>query len=260
MINGILDSNQKIVSNGLVLNLDAAQLRSYPGSGTTWTDLSGNAYNGTLTNGPTFDSENGGSIVFDGTNDYVNLPSSGFFLASTNNFFASAGYAWTVSAWFKFPVSPGGTRTGNTSWSIFGKAGGIGGSETITLYIGSATDTTYSPSVPYYCIVGIRGSKTVISPSSVNTNTWNNVVVTWNGSAGRVYFNGTDRGAANIGSAAIQTGQYAGIGVTGYNGTTLLNPPQHFQGNISSVQIYNRGISSTEVTQNYNAIKSRFGL
>ena len=66
-----LSRGPKIVTNGLVLYLDAANKKSYPGSGTTWTDLSGNNNTGTLTNGPTFDSNNGGSIVFDGTNDYV---------------------------------------------------------------------------------------------------------------------------------------------------------------------------------------------
>ncbi len=62
----------KIVDEGLVLCLDAANKLSYPGTGTTWTDLAG-SNNGTLTNGPTFDDEKGGSIVFDGSNDYANL-------------------------------------------------------------------------------------------------------------------------------------------------------------------------------------------
>jgi hypothetical protein len=61
----------RIVTDGLILALDAANTKSYPGSGTTWFDLSGNGNNGTLTNGPTFSSDNGGSIVFDGVNDYV---------------------------------------------------------------------------------------------------------------------------------------------------------------------------------------------
>lgn len=60
-----------IVTNGLVLALDAAKKDSYPGSGTVWRDISGNGNNGTLTNGPTFNSGNGGSIVFDGVDDYV---------------------------------------------------------------------------------------------------------------------------------------------------------------------------------------------
>jgi hypothetical protein len=60
-----------IVTDGLILSLDAANNKSYPRSGTTWNDLSGNGNNGTLVNGPTFSSANGGSIVFDGTNDVV---------------------------------------------------------------------------------------------------------------------------------------------------------------------------------------------
>ena len=63
--------NSRIVTDGLVLCLDAGDKMSYPGAGTTWTDLSKNKNNGTLTNGPTFDSANGGSIVLDGTNDYI---------------------------------------------------------------------------------------------------------------------------------------------------------------------------------------------
>ena len=59
----------RIPTSGLIFYLDAANTRSYPGSGTTWTDLSGNGNTGTLTNGPTYSSANGGQIVFDGSND-----------------------------------------------------------------------------------------------------------------------------------------------------------------------------------------------
>jgi hypothetical protein len=79
-----------IVRSGLALALDAADKNSYRGTGTTWKDLSGNAYNGTLTNGPTFSNINGGTIVFDGTNDYVSIPSNSNF----NN-----GNNITVEAW-----------------------------------------------------------------------------------------------------------------------------------------------------------------
>jgi len=82
--------NPSIVTSGLVLALDAANTKSYPGSGTAWTDLSGNGYTGTLTNGPTYSSSNGGAIVFDGTNDYVAL--TGTILSGTGDF--------TVSVWF----------------------------------------------------------------------------------------------------------------------------------------------------------------
>ena len=64
----------EITESGLVLALDAGNLKSYPTTGTTWTDLSGRGNTGTLTNGPTYSSANGGSIVFDGVNDYVTVP------------------------------------------------------------------------------------------------------------------------------------------------------------------------------------------
>ena len=71
-----LAHSPRIITDGLVLCLDAGNTKSYPGSGTTWTDLSGNGNNGTLTNGPTYSSDNGGSIVFDGSNDYVQFTST----------------------------------------------------------------------------------------------------------------------------------------------------------------------------------------
>ena len=85
-------SGPDIIQDGLVLCLDAASIRSYPKSGTTWSDLAG-SNNGTLTNGPTFSSNNGGSVVLDGTNDYVHLgdPSSNFF------FF----YSWYRSGFYR---------------------------------------------------------------------------------------------------------------------------------------------------------------
>jgi hypothetical protein len=84
----------EIVTNGLVLNLDAGFVPSYPRSGTTWSDLSLNGNNGTLTNGPTYSSDGGGSIVFDGTNDYIAFTDS--------NLLPTAGL--TLSCWFKTSV------------------------------------------------------------------------------------------------------------------------------------------------------------
>ena len=82
-----------ILRDGLVLTYDAASKRSYPGSGTTWFDLI-SSNNGTLTGGPTFDSGNGGSIVFDGTDDYVNGP-------ATNSVIGNNRATLTLSAWVK---------------------------------------------------------------------------------------------------------------------------------------------------------------
>jgi hypothetical protein len=88
-----LSHSPSIATNGLVLCLDAANRKSYPGSGTTWTDLSGNGNNGTLTNGPTYSSANGGSLSFDGTNDVVN--------STTSIIDRADGQEITVSCWIK---------------------------------------------------------------------------------------------------------------------------------------------------------------
>ena len=87
----------RIVTDGLVLSLDAADQNSYPGSDTTWNDLSGNGNNGTLVNGPTFNSANGGSIVFDGTSQYIDCGSSSLLNFGTGNY--------TLGAWFKTNTS-----------------------------------------------------------------------------------------------------------------------------------------------------------
>ena len=225
---------------------------------TTWNDLSGNANNGTLANAPTYSS---GSLVMKGINQYATVVStSGFLDINTNSLFADVGYAWTVNAWFKFPVAPSGTRTGNAAFVILGKSGGIGGAETLTVFVGSGTDATYGSYVPYYLAVGIRGTKTIISTAPVNTGIWNNVSVTWNGTAGRMYLNGADMGATNIGTAAIQTGYYLGVGVTGLSTTTTTDSIMQFEGNISYASAYSRALSAQEVQQNYNALRGRYSI
>lgn len=248
-----------IVTNGLIMYYDAVNVRSYPDTGTNWYDLSGNNNNATLINGPTYSND---SFTLNGINQYAYLPGTtgGFFDISTNSFYADTGYAWTVNAWFNFPVTPVGTRTGNAAFVIAGKSGGIGGAETMTIYVGSGTDGTYILGyIPYYLAVGIRGAKTIISPAPVNTGIWNNVSVTWDGSAGRVYLNGADKGAANIGGQVIQTGYYFSVGVTGNAGAPADSLMQ-FEGKIGIVQVYNRALSATEVLQNFNFHRSRYGI
>jgi len=242
----------EIVTNGLVMNLDAGFVPSYPRSGITWSDLSVNGNNGTLTNGPTFNSENEGSIVFDGTDDYVTNGNTSFTIA--NNLFADNNGSWSVTAWFKFPISPSGTKTGNQSWMIVGRAGGIATGGTFGLFIGSATDTTYGAYTPYKCACVVRGSITIISTGSVNDNMWHSATVTWNGSTGEVFFDGykTD----NLNNTVLASLQTYELNI----GTTANSSNHMFQGNIGTVKIYNKALSATEILQNYNATKSRFGL
>jgi hypothetical protein len=241
----------KIVTDGLVLALDAGNTKSYPGSGTTWNDLSGNAINGTLTNGPTFDSGNGGSILFDGVDDFVNTSNNLSTVAS--NLFADGTGTWTVSTWFKFPISPAGTRTGNASWMIVGRSGGIATGATFAIFVGSATDTTYGAYAPYKVACVVRGAVTIISPSSVNDNIWHNAYVTWNGSSGAVYLDGQYISVLSVGAASLQTNNLF-VGNQG-TGTT-----HTFEGSISNVFIYNRALTATEVLQNYNATRGRYGV
>jgi len=139
---------------------------------------------------------------------------------------------------------------------MIGNSGGIGGAETIALFVSGSGGTT-AGFHPYYCVIGVRGSKTQLSTASVNTNTWNHVAATWNGSVGRGYFNGVDRGPLNIGANGMQISAPA-IGTTNNNasGTAV----QNFEGSMSQVLVYNRALTPVEVSQIYNTSKGRFGL
>jgi hypothetical protein len=227
---------------------------------TTWKDISGLNNSFALNGDPVYSNN---FFTLNGSTQFFYLVSapSGFFVSSTNNFYADVGYAWTISAWFKFPVSPTTTRNsanngGNCSYCIVGNGGGIGGAETLALFVSGGDNTTSAGALsPYYCVVGIRGSKTQLSLGSVNTNTWNNAIVTWDGYAGRGYFNGVDKGALNIGTAGMQVNGYTiGTQVGGNQGSHT------YEGNISLTHVYNRALTSTEASQNYEATKTRFGL
>jgi hypothetical protein len=218
-----------VVQSGLVLNLDAGVSSSYPGSGTTWTDLSGNGNNGTLTNGPTYSSADGGSIVFDGSNDYINFNSNP---SLTNQI--------TVEVWVKLSsTSPNGT-----AW-ILGRE-----SAYRMLY--------FSDSFQWVCATVNNGwytTGTAIGAGSLTpyTQTYQ-VVGTYNGSNNRIYVNGELKNTgANI-SGNIGNGQnyvlfYSNVGGVDYG-----------KGNLYSHRIYNRALTATEISQNFNALKSRFGL
>ena len=229
----------RIVSNGLVLCLDAANKRSYPGTGTTWTDLSGNSNNGTLTNGPTFSNVNGGSIVFDGTNDYVDT-------VNTGTTFQFANVTFTVSLWIKTIATSGviiskGATASTAGWMFqFDSAGTVSGTTK-----GSDGTNTYNRS----------------STATVNNNTWRNIVA--------VYTTNTTTLGSNTTSIYIDGVLSNGTGTLGglvYATTTdtiqIGRRPTgaYWSGSVSNIQIYNRELTASEVLRNYNAVKSRFGL
>jgi hypothetical protein len=235
----VLNRNyESIVTNGLVLNLDAGFTPSYPKSGTTWYDLSSGGNNGTLTNGPTFNSSNGGSIVFDGVDDYV-----------LRDAFVDAGSNFSVFAW----VKPGAINIRN---GIVGNSYPYNSRQGFFL----STGTNYAGTTnTFFLSIGSDVAYRTAANNSITLNTWNYVggTVINGGEDIKLYVNGTETsyfgGVLNSGTVTYSTNQlYIGARVGGN-----LEP---FVGNIATSQIYNRVLSSTEILQNFNAQKGRFGL
>ena len=215
-----------VVTNGLVLNLDAGFTPSYTSSGTTWYDLSYGGNNGTLTNGPTFSSANGGSLVFDGADDKVQTsygPTLGDF---------------TICIWFKDNTSPQYGRLVDKSYT-----GGfwLGRNDNNSNSWGGGIKET---SFPYGRFLTLTDGQ------------WNYLVSTRSGTTHTLYGNGivnTTSGtvtSSNLDSTTFAIGAWSGNDSYG----------QVFKGNIPVVFVYNRALTPTEVLQNYNAQKSRFGL
>lgn len=221
-MSGIVNGN--IVRNGLVLCLDAGSSKSYPGSGTSWFDRSGNNNHGVLTNGPAFSSANGGSVVFDGTNDCVVINNNASILSST---------AYTKIAWF-YPTSF------STSNNII--SGGNSGQHAFWLAGGNKLNS------------GHNGSwSTVVSNTTLSLNTWYFGAVTFNTTTGWIlYLNGVSE------STSVNTTTFTGNGeilIAAYSTGSNV-----FTGRIACSYIYNRVLSASEILQNYNVTKGRFGL
>jgi hypothetical protein len=233
-------SGPEAIEDNLTLALDAANTKSYSGSGNTWYDLSGKGNNGTIS-GATHTSGAGGYFEFDGDNDYVDLGT-----ISTSNVLQMnnpSGGGLTVSWWgyfddtgddFQriFDKSNGGTAS--NGWAIYTSATG---SNTTTLHLGSA------------------GSDQVISNSYL-TSTWQNWCVTWVKSSGTyvTYLNGVQdkTGTRTWNVPSSQTNARIGS----WNHST----GREHNGKIACLKIYDKALTSTEVTQNFNALKGRFGV
>jgi hypothetical protein len=216
-----------IVTNGLVLALDAADRNSYPGSGTTWFDVSGNNNHGTLTNSPAFSTSGSGCISFDGVDDFVTMNSSTSLTTTTPTLIITCT---------------------NNSGTILAK-GGYGSHWNYGLT--GVTSTTFKAR---------NNNADLTSPSfSSSTSAFNIYAMVWNGSAVLFYRNGIYGGSVSTNySPSAQNSLFLRIGCA-WNNNTSQNV-EFYSGNIASVQIYNRALSATEIQQNYNATKSRFNL
>jgi len=235
--------NSRIVTNGLVLCLDAANRQSYPGSGTTWTDISPNRLSGTLTNGPTFSSNNKGAIVFDGTNDH---------LTSTTAALPSGTDLFTFSIWIYF-----NSITGSFGPSALG----------CVLFSGNTTGThefvvltqNISSNLPYSLECGRYGGGTTGSCRADNINMplgrYHNIVLVRDGtSSNKIYLNGVLLVSGNV-SNSFTAGTFHSGGApasASYSG--------YLNGRISNILRYNRALSAAEIQQNFNATRGRFGV
>lgn len=222
----------KIVTDGLVLHLDAANPKSYVSGSTTWRDLTIRGRNGTLLNGPTFDSANGGSILFDGTNDVVNF-------GTGNTFFPLPQF--TIDIWFR---SLGTVPTTGTSPGLFGFTFGIRAN--------LINDTTL--------VFDVDNGTNIAGTSTTGTfrtdGKWYNGIFYHTGTNMGIYINGSFRISVN--RTWNGTGRFA---TNGWNlGRDNNNSNQFFYGNIASCKIYNRVLTADEILQNYNATKGRYGI
>lgn len=231
-----LNHSPAIVTDGLVLCLDAANIRSYPGTGTTWTDRSTSGNDGTLINGPGFNASGGGSIVFDGSNDYIGLGD----VLNLNKI--------TISIWFKLNSLSGRQflvgkwESGKRSYQIsFNQSGFPAGT------ISSAISTD--------------GQLSAVVESNVNgvinsTSKYYHICMTANGNYLNTYVDGKQENSVSAGSPYSAGNAHLAIGTILFlNNTSPLDPAN---ANIASASIYNRALSADEVRQNYEATVGRY--
>jgi hypothetical protein len=216
----------KIVTDGLVLYLDAANPKSFSTASNTWVDISKNEYNGTLIGGPTFSSSNGGCIVFDGVDDAVGF-SNVNILSYTGS--GSIDFVYKVNS---VPVSDFRNVWGFTN-NLFQYENNSG----FMLFVWRYADLTYV------------GANTGILQTDLNTYHITCTYTTIGSSTFKVYKNGILTDSKVVSNPLINTTNSLSLG-----GTSNQNC------NIYNIKIYNRELSASEVLQNFNATKSRFGL
>jgi hypothetical protein len=218
--------NPRIVTDGLVLCLDAGNVKSYPGSGTTWTDLSGNEITGTLTNGPTYSSANGGSIVFDGTNDIVTFPL---------NITIPTPAGITVEVWFR-------TTSSTKYQDIFDMSDAFG------VWITTNYSSTGKITASFNTVTGVMSA-------DYSANTWYQVVISGSGTSNTLYLNGVSVATASQTVATSVNFNTARIGNVDGD-----RAPEYLVGNVASLKFYNRALTATEIQQNFNALRGRYGI
>ena len=244
-----LSHSPKIVTDGLVLCLDAANPRSYPKSGTTWSDLTGSE-NGTLTNmdAANFSSDNRGILSFDGSNEIVSFSDKDKYSFGDYN----SDYPFTLETFFNCSnVSSGAFFKG-----LIGKDNGSSREWALLIVSGTSKVRVFIKNR------GGGDQQSIDTTSTISNNTWYHAVATYDGSGGssaytglKLYINGVFESPTSTfaqGYVAMSNTS-ANLTVGNYFGSS-----NYFNGKIATTRIYNRALTADEVRQNYNATKRRF--
>jgi hypothetical protein len=217
----------KIITTGLVLYLDAANPKSYSGTGTAWDDLSGRGNHATIQDAPTFSNSNNGLFTFNGTSNYITIPSS----TSLTTTLPSVIIACT---------SGSGTPIAKGRYAVYWNYG-----------ITNVGATTFRAR---------NDNGDTQSPTFASTSGLNIFAATWNGTSVNFYKNGIFGGASSTSySPNANNSLFITIGCAETAGSPIIRS-EFYNGSIAYIMIYNRTLSASEVLQNYNALKSRFNL
>lgn len=259
---GVIVKPKPLVADGLVLQLDAANLKSYSGTGVTWKDISGSSNNSSLTNGPSFDPTNGGQFILDGVNDVI----TGTAIQST-----SGNNSRTVMAWYK--------STSNQNISILDKGSFAANNTAEQLFIASANSAgdvgNYPPTNPGGIYITFWGNDIYypIPSATLYDGNWHFVSYTYDASnrSVSICFDGVFAS-----SIYYMNGSWNTLTTKPFVLTTALNTAnnpywigqtraklwgrgsEYANSSISNVSIYNRPLSEQEILVNFNALKSRY--
>ena len=216
-----------IVRDGLVLAYDAANYRSFVSGSSVWRDLSASGITGSLTNGPTYDNSNGGSIVFDGVNDTVNFV---YDLRST----------WSYECWALHNVVNG--------FSFLGQGPTVANQGLHIWFINNGNSIRF----------GMYSNDNDANNLTTETSRWYHYCFTYNHNSPytkQIFRNGIALTTGVVGGP----NQYVGTGIVRI-GATYSSGGAYANGRFSNVKLYNRVLSASEILQNYNASKGRYGL
>jgi len=222
-----------IVTDGLVLSLDAANKKSYPGSGTAWNDLSGNGVNATLVNGPAFSSDNLGIIDFDGSNDYTQLQSDG--TGTFNNQIFSLGMWFKVDSLASYNVLFSYDYTAHSA-----------------PHYATHLRLETSGAIRFHWNNGANRSM-FTGAGVIVADTWYNIYITFKSGKQQLFINGTVIHSTTLPDTITFYNQEVWIGRSNFSSG-------YTNGKITLFSYYNRELSAAEILQNYNATKGRFGL